>query len=142
MGCNLHGYLEVMEYPETEKYKWFSVHNLPFTRSYWFYAALAGVRNYIEINPISKPKGMPEDASIMSQIECEEDGGDGHSHSWLTATELLNYEWNQKIKTSDSDETILCDSLHTHFKALLTEVAYLATQYGSDRVRMVFWFDN
>ena len=141
MGCNFHGYLEVMEYPESERYKWFSVHKLPYTRSYWFYAALAGVRNYIEIEPISEPKGMPSDASMMSQADCQEDGLDGHTHSWLTATELLNYDWNQKIDY-DERKVTLCSSIHTHCKALLTEVAYLATQDGSDRVRLVFWFDN
>lgn len=142
MGCNLHGYLEVMEYPEADKWNWFSVHKLPDTRNYWFYAAIAGVRNYIEIEPISEPKGMPKDPSMMSLSDAIDDGSYGHSHSWLTANELLNYEWSQKIKEGDTEETILSDSLHTHFKALLTEIAYLATQYGSERVRMVFWFDN
>ena len=141
MGCNIHGYLETMTYPNSETQKWWSVHQLPYTRSYLFYSAIAGVRNYINITPISEPKGMPSDPSIMSEADCREDGRDGHSHSWLTAQEILNYDWRQRIETYEGKEE-LGTSIHPDFRSLINEMAFLSAIYGLDKVRIVFWFDN
>lgn len=76
-------------------------------RNYDLFAILADVRNGygfagIEtgegFNPISKPKGVPGDASqqylkVVEQWDC-----DGHSHSYFTLRELLNYDWTQVTK--------------------------------------------
>ena len=137
MGCNIHGFIEVMEFPDSERDKWWSVHEIPYTRNYRFYAAIAGVRNYIEITPISEPKGMPYDASMMSDVTAKEDGADGHTHSWLTYREIKEYDWLQDI-----GEGMLIDNVHIHFKSLMNEMRFLAKHYGDERVRVVFWFDN
>ena len=137
MGCNIHGFIETMEYPDSENARWWSVHEIPYTRNYRFYAAIAGVRNYIEITPISKPKGIPEDASMMSKVEAEEMGRDGHSHSWLTYKEIKEYDWLQDVGGS-----LLIDNVHTHFKSLMNEMRFLASTYGEEGARVVFWFDN
>ena len=34
------------------------------------------------------PKGIPPDASNWFQVQCDDYGSDGHSHSWLTLAEL------------------------------------------------------
>lgn len=93
--------------------------NKPFSvepyhrRNYDLFAMLADVRNghgFAGIvtgegfNPISEPKGIPEDASEQVKAWAgdypdEEDEvavrlGD-HSHTWLTVAELDAYDWDQ-----------------------------------------------
>jgi len=137
MGCNIHGWLEVLAWPNSERSSWQGVHEIPYTRNYVFYAVLAGVRNYHRITPIASPKGIPKDAGMMSKAESEEDGPDGHTHSWLTYEELKNYDWLQNIGSF-----IIFDEIHIFFKALLTEMRFLSGKYGDEGVRIVFWFDN
>ena len=59
-----------------------------FGRNYEFFSLLADVRNSYGIVPISKPRGIPSDAShgYLHQVESME--GDGHSHSYFTLAEL------------------------------------------------------
>jgi len=138
MGCNIHGWLEVLAWPDSERIKWQDVHEIPYTRNYVFYAVLAGVRNYCNVTPISFPKGMPQETGVMSRVEAEEDGPDGHTHSWLTYKELKDYDWLQ----TPNDEFLLIDEIHTFFKALMHEMKFLSGKYGEEGVRIVFWFDN
>jgi len=70
-------------------------------------------------------------------LEAEEMGRDGHTHSWLTYKEIMDYDWLQDI-----GDGCLYDSVHIFFKSLINEMRYLASHYGEERVRMVFWFDN
>lgn len=137
MGCNIHGFIETKEYPNSDTRQWWSVHEIPYTRNYAFYAAIAGVRNYLEITPISEPRGIPHDASLMSEATSKEDGADGHTHSWLTYKEIKEYDWLQNI-----GDKMLIDNIHTHFKSLMNEMRFLSGYYGEEGVRMVFWFDN
>lgn len=76
-------------------------------RSYNVFSILADVRNgrgFAGIRtgdgfvPISQPKGLPVDVSSEVATESERWGCDGHSHSWLTLTELLAYDWTQTTK--------------------------------------------
>jgi hypothetical protein len=46
-------------------------------------------------NPISEPRGLPEDVSPEVQAVSDCYGMEGHSHSWLTLAELLAYDWSQ-----------------------------------------------
>jgi len=73
-------------------------------RNYNFFAILADVRNgrgFAGIdtgngfNPISEPRGLPEDVSIEVKRQFEHYGVDGHSHSYITLKELLEYNWDQ-----------------------------------------------
>jgi hypothetical protein len=84
------------------------------SRNYNMFAMLAGVRNGRgfagvkigeEFNPISEPKGYPDDmcAELMSDIDGSYEEWDDdrphlsneHSASWLTLKELLDYDWEQ-----------------------------------------------
>ena len=82
--------------------------NKPFTnhpyhaRSYDLFAILADVRNGsgfagcltgTRFEPISEPKGYPEDMSFI-----EDDFYGGHSASWLTLKELRDYDWEQTVQ--------------------------------------------
>ncbi|CQR51434.1 hypothetical protein [Paenibacillus riograndensis] len=66
-------------------------------RHYLLFEVLAGVRAAHDLKPVSNPKGLPEDISPEAGESAESWGGDGHSHSWLTAAELLAYNWDQTI---------------------------------------------
>lgn len=55
----------------------------------------AGVKTGEGFNPIAQPKGLPEDVSIEVQKESDRWDGDGHSHSYFTIKELLEFNWNQ-----------------------------------------------
>lgn len=74
------------------------------SRNYNLFAILADVRNGYGFagvstgrgfNPISSPKGVPEDASPEYLEYVESMGVDGHSHSYHTLKDLLDYNWHQ-----------------------------------------------
>jgi len=78
-------------------------------RNYNLFAILADVRNGrgfagvntgTGFNPIAQPKGLPDDISEQVHAEAVYWHGDGHSHSWLTMREILDYDWNQKTMLS------------------------------------------
>lgn len=70
-------------------------------RNYGLFALLADVRNYSHNKPITKPKGLPNDLSKEVKADAERWGCDGHSHSYFTLKELLDYQKNQpKLKLS------------------------------------------
>lgn len=48
--------------------------------------------------PIFNPRGVPEDASPEFVEISDGWGGDGHSHSYLTVRELLDYDWDQQTR--------------------------------------------
>lgn len=73
-------------------------------RNYDLFAILADVRNghgFAGIKtgggfvPIAEPRGIPEDASEDCRLLCEHYGVDGHSHSYHTLRQLLDYDWTQ-----------------------------------------------
>lgn len=73
-------------------------------RNYDLFAILANVRNgrgFAGIKtgggfvPISEPRGIPTDASPQVARRSDGYGIDGHSHSWLTLREILEFDWTQ-----------------------------------------------
>lgn len=75
------------------------------SRNYSLFAILADVRNgrgFAGIKtgegftPIAEPKGLPKDVSSEVAASSDNWGADGHSHSWLTIREILDFDWNQK----------------------------------------------
>lgn len=117
MGCDIHICTEAK--PRNSKYKgWLNVDIYKLDeyeqqngnrvykpidiwdgRDYTLFAMLANVRNYNGLNPFSEPRGLPEDASEITQDRCEAYGIDGHSHSYATLKELKEYV-NKKIPTT------------------------------------------
>lgn len=73
-------------------------------RNYDLFAILADVRNGrgfagvetgLGFNPISRPKGLPQDVTQYIKARSDNWGCDGHSHSHHTVADLLNYDWHQ-----------------------------------------------
>lgn len=69
------------------------VHEIYRGRNYRLFSLLADVRNNGLIEPISKPKGVPDDCCDSVKKDIEQWGVDGHSHSYFTLRELI--DWNE-----------------------------------------------
>ena len=98
---------EENKYFEDEEESWWSNPkkcSSPFQgRNYDLFAMLANVRNgrgfagcdtgngFI---PIAMPKGLPKDVSPEIKQESDRWNGDGHSHSYFTVQELIDYDWD------------------------------------------------
>ncbi len=120
MGCDIHCFVEKKDLktkdwkqitgfksdfyrPDSEHFSSDNYKNGPSLldcRNYDEFAILADVRNGRgfagcdtgdTITPISMPKGIPNDVSNEIKKESDDWGGDGHSHSWLTAQEINDY---------------------------------------------------
>lgn len=133
MGCDIHA---VIEYDQYEK-EYAKKTDKPYNRSWWpfaervdinrhyaLFAKLAGVRNDGTIQPLSEPRGVPDDASHAYSDYAKEWDGDAHSHSYFDFSELNVPDF--KFKSDD------------WFKVM----KILATKYGADNVRLCFFFDN
>lgn len=73
-------------------------------RNYAVFSMLADVRNGYgfagsdtgdALVPMFEPRGVPDDACRQYRRKCDDYGVDGHSHSWATLQELLDYDWTQ-----------------------------------------------
>ena len=153
MGCDIHCYAErknkdgkwkIIGNVEKEEDGWISIDYEPYhDRNYNLFAILANVRNETAFagcktgegfNPISNPKGVPSDASEEYASLIKQWDSDGHSHSYLTLRELLDYDWTQTTQLQGSDY-FLSDTI--------TELLKLAGgTKGIDDIRIVFFFDN
>lgn len=118
MGCDIHLYVEKkidgkwqiqgkLEDADDEGYREFSGPSFYDGRSYNLFAILADVRNgrgFAGVktgegfNPISEPRGVPDNASEEYRYMVEQWDCDGHSHSYHTLRQLLEYDWTQTSK--------------------------------------------
>lgn len=156
-------------------------------RNYGLFSLLADVRNYSNNKPISEPKGLPNDLSNEVIEDAEHWGLDGHSHSFFTLKELLDYQKEQpKLKRSgyiSFEDAKALDEFGKHPECwcqlttaqgwvyrewetrdnsldnLINEIKkrandlYVISDFlweddpeeaykKSDKIRLVFWFDN
>lgn len=113
MGCDIHMYVEYMvddawyncDYfvprRSTRNYDASHYVHIPIYdgRNYSLFAILANVRNYGDTDYISKPRGLPENASKFVKDEYESWYDDAHSASYLTLKELIIFhEENHPLK--------------------------------------------
>lgn len=105
MGCDIHLTVELKvdgKWQEVEGNWWDD-------RCYDTFAILADVRNGRGFAgtktgdgfaPIASPRGVPDDVSDKVREWIEEYGANGHSHSYHTLEQLLEYDWTQTaVKT-------------------------------------------
>ncbi len=116
MGCDIHFFVETKqpdgtwkadgEFQRDEDGEWMSQigRSLYCGRNYNLFAILADVRNgrgFAGIktgdgfNPISDPRGVPDDASHEYKAIVDQWDGDGHSHSHHSLRQLLDFDWTQ-----------------------------------------------
>lgn len=141
MGCDIHVHTEVKINGQWHHY------NAPeVNRNYALFAYMANVRNYGDITPISEPKGLPDDVSFMVQFDSDRWGDDGHSHSYLTADEIvLVDEFYKKLLEAREVKEQYWGNLFGWF---FGDTFAGFTKYPEDRpedvedVRIIFWFDS
>ncbi len=137
MGCDIHMTVERLEgdgFDEDRRPLWQSMsppkdeygdYEWPEDRNYTVFAALADVRRRDTGTPISKPRGIPEDASGRARRMHDEWSSDGHSHSWLLLSEVLPHigewwhDWGDWLRSLPA----ICEA-------------------EPDHIRLVFFFDN
>ena len=148
MGCDIHMFVEkhtedgwqsadhyiknpyyCISYVTGETEPEYEVQEIWSGQNYRLFYLLAGVRNEGDLTPISDPKGLPSDVTEFVRGESEKLGSDGHSHSYLSLSE---------IKAHKDDEGIL--------KELIQRMEWRKKDmdlWGSDeKIRIVFWFDS
>lgn len=135
MGCDIHFHSEVKI-----KGKWHHHSEGKVKRSYKLFAKMANVRNNYNIEPISTPKGIPSDASDLTQIAVADMGTDGHSHSWLNKNEIV------KLHNFAKDQLNYMFP-HENFPYFLGSsfdgfVKYPEDWKNIEDVRYIFFFDN
>ena len=166
-------------WPSMDYDKYFK-HPLYVGRNYDLFAILANVRNGYGFagcdtgdgfNPISEPRGLPYDVSPEIREESDYYGIDGHSHTWFTIQELLDYDWDQVAilrgvvtveqaeeyrRSGKKPETYCGWTNAPGHEQIEWEEKYrdcVSHFYNSilselkklgdpDKVRIVFWFDN
>lgn len=167
MGCDIHSFAERKRNGKWEKVgEHFSLgewekeyykkekNDSPFDwRSYSMFAFLADVRNYDHCEPISEPKGLPKDISDEVKDEYGE-GWDYHSASFLTAKELLDFDydkvfWNRRVTKNNNGASLAEEGEGTNVtyrenlgEFFFTHLKELEELGNPDEVRIVFWFDN
>lgn len=127
MGCDIHGWVEVRvgdKFIATMQLK-------DRDRNYARFAALAGVRNYHEVDAKS-PKGIPADVSDTAGYDIEKWDSDGHSHSYIpikeAATIFLATAWEPRDFAKEYP-------LSEYFD-------FEEEEDEANDARLVFWFDN
>lgn len=104
----------------------------PFSdRWYALFGLLAGIR--VDIEPLAAPRGIPDDCTAQYRAMLDEYGGDAHTPSWLTVTELLAVDLDGYMPGFG----IWRDSELGAALPILTTLAD-----NTDDIRVVFFFDN
>jgi len=136
MGCDIHIHSEVKINGQWHHY---SVGNV--ARNYELFAKMAGVKNCFNITPVSPPKGLPENISLVTKTSRDNTGGDGHHDSWLNIREINEIEkWQDDNLFKHSLSEDLGDLFGNSFGSFLDYREDYPEEI--EDVRWVFWFDN
>lgn len=148
MGCDIHLHIEIRVNGKWEHYGAPQVQ-----RDYDLFALMAGVRNYSNSVPVAKPKGLPEDVSLLTEMHWKSSVDDWHTPSWLDEEEIreLRKRYQQLYVEPVSgsghylDYDLEFGVLGTYiFGSRLTDFKDFPDEHDMnyDAVRLVFWFDN
>jgi len=141
MGCDIHAHWEVKI-----SGKWHHYDQPRIDRNYVLFAKMANVRNRDdEIEPLSIPKGLPEDITEIVKICRDYYGEDGHSDSWLGVDEIY---WLESFFAKHCSEDQYKTRWWKEFGFLFGSGWEYFKKYPKDYpesledFRLIFWFDN
>ncbi len=136
MGCDIHLHVEVKIHGKWEHYNHPYIH-----RNYGLFCKMAGVRRDDESpEPISEPRGLPDDLSVTAKFDDDYWIGDGHSHSWLSAEEAHEVqEWYERNDGADKHPPLFGYVFGNDIGSGQVEDL---KESGLTDCRIVFWFDN
>lgn len=140
MGCDIHVFPERRD--ADGRFHHVPNGELLDLRNYARFSFLAGVRNTANIIPLSSARGLPDDMSTHVRHEFEEWGDDGHTRSWLSLRELLEFDYDQPLAFRDGGRDSRCTE--ATYRELLDEDFFIELRElkALDVKRLVFWFDN
>ncbi len=136
MGCDIHTHIEVKIGGQ-----WHHATAPHIRRNYNLFSLMAGVRAESDSpKPIAEPRGVPGDMSVVTRLDYERMGTDGHTHSWLTGEEIERViEWHEANERRGAIDARLWQW------GFLFEGGFSPAEHAEDGVedvRAVFWFDN
>ena len=154
MGCDIHAHLEVKLISKnfrdqvraaiTDELRWHYYSPVKIERNYEIFAKMAGVRNNGDIEPIAMPRGIPDDISLITRMNYEQLGSDGHSYSWLDVDELIELKEFYK-STLSIGPLSQCPFLGVWvFRNEIDDYKKYPDEFPPEvaDIRLVFWFDN
>jgi len=115
------------------------------SRNYEFFARLASVRG-----DGREARGLPDDVSEMVEMYANAWEGDGHSHSWLSASDFADDYYGIQVLKEDEpmleyhQNTLSVDKNYAVLQFLqeMCGVSGIGEQTQANEFRFVFWFDN
>jgi hypothetical protein len=122
MGCDIHMHVEYQPWTPNQGF-WHFVDVSYTPRDYSLFGAIAGVRD-TDIEPVAKPKGLPDRLSPGVAEEYKKWEVDAHSMTWLTLAEL-----EEALHRVESE--------HREYRAVVAIMRELGPT-----ARVVIWFDN
>ncbi len=143
MGCDIHLHAEIKVNGKWEHYN----HHTGIPRNYDMFAKMADVRNYDDIQPIAADRGLPDDVSVVTNLDAESWHGDMHSASWFTADEIDEFFTRATERFRNTVERWR-DYEAENFGYFFGNSYGGFNRYPEDRpegvedIRFVFWFDN
>ena len=138
MGCDIHLHQEVKI-----DGVWHHYRSVDQPRNYSLFAKMAGVRG--EETPIVLPKGMPQDATLLTHFDCDRWKGCAHSYSWLNAEEISKLQkWAYDVADCDKIWRFELDNWGYFFGNTWGGFHDFPEERpkGVEDVRFIFWFDN
>lgn len=137
MGCDITAHVEIKVNGE-----WYHWNHPKIDRWYDLFARMAGVRGDAE--PISLPRGVPDDASFTTKLHRQHDEGDAHSDSWLTAEEVASLQgWIRSRPYTANNVSVESQVGYIFGNGWdFKKYGYEGCPEGFEDARLVFWFDN
>ncbi len=138
MSCDLTLHIELKVNGKWEHYN----HKRCF-QDYTFFGFVGGVR--VEGLQVFENKGLPDDLSVITEINRKKYEGDYHNASWLTLDELLQII--EAFRKHEPNEKQV-DAVEKSFGYLFGNSMWYFNKYKNDfsseieDVRVVTWFDN
>lgn len=135
MGCDIHMHSEIKV-----NGKWLHYDQPECDRNYDLFEKMAGVRGD-DKEAIALPRGLPADITETTRFDSDHWNGDGHSHSWLSASEIaqLRSWWEAQVgsQVEAKWDRWLFGNYYSGFLKYRDDVPT-----GVEDVRFIFWFDN
>lgn len=142
MGCYIHLYAE--KRAADGSWQRVDTGDALTHQSYSVFGFLANVRNYSRVEPIAKPRGLPDDANAATASAFERWSGEAHTPSWLSIEELLGFDYSAVCEDRRALGTTVAKGVVQSYRDFLGSWFFddLDKLKDAGAERIVFWFDN
>jgi hypothetical protein len=147
MGCDIRAFVEY-SFTDSAGSKGFAFwYQVPLLRNYTLFTLMANVRKRSGLEPVSLPKGLPQNLSDevkeIYEYDCRRYNVSGnHSHSWLSLSELEEVQQRYRELISDEIDLLVESDQPDVFLDAAIAVMRALEQQGREESRLVFSFDN